>query len=241
MERGFTIIEVMLFFAISGLLFAMLMVGANTGISQQRYLDSVRSYKAFLQNQYAEVLNTQNDRDNTLKCGVNGASTGTGTAPGADTDCVVLGRVIRIKDNGMTLSAANVTGYVDPAMASSDRSDDLLAYKPHEVTNQTDTWEMDWGSQLRINETQDFDSNATAPAILIVRSPASGLVRVFTATNNTTTDLSAMVDPGNAATYEQKLCHYIDGNSGNLPKQWVIVNPSVASADGVSTNEQGCS
>ncbi len=230
MERGFTIIEVMLFFAISGLLFAMLMIGANQGIVQQRYLDSVRSYKAFLQNQYAEVLNTQNDRSNNLKCDASGVSAGA-TTPGADTNCVILGRVIKIKDDGKTLWATNVTGYV----GGGAQGDNLAVYSPKAVDDQAETWEMDWGSQLKDKDGNELDivvGTAVEPVILIIRSPVSGLVKVFTASSDV--GLDNMV-AANGSYGSDTLIHYMDGESGNLPKQCISINPKIASADGVST------
>ncbi len=229
-QRGFTIIEVMLFLAISGLLFAMLMIGVNNGIAQQRYLDSVRSYKAFLQDQYSETLNTRNSRSNSLDCTATGVvDNGADSTPGTNANCVILGRVIKITPDGQKVTVDNVIGHT-----TADRSDDLETYNP-QAMGQEETWDMDWGSQLKLDDTQGFGTN-TQPMILIIRSPASGLVRVFVASSNV--DLKDMVSSDNAATYTtSKLCHYIDGESGSLPKQWVAVDPKIASADGVSTSE----
>ena len=46
-QKGFTIIEVILFVAISGLLTSMLMVGVSMSINRQQYRDSVQSYAGF--------------------------------------------------------------------------------------------------------------------------------------------------------------------------------------------------
>lgn len=236
-QRGFTIIEVMLFLAISGLLFAMLMVGANNGITQQRYLDSVRSYKAFLQNQYSEVLNTRNSRNTQWKCDASGAAVDTSgvvSTPGTDTNCIILGRVIRISSSGDSFTVANVTGHI---AATASPSDDLQTYSPTEVP-ETETWEMDWGSQLKADDANPLGPNGAV--ILILRSPVSGLMKIYTDPNPASTanhDMSNMVD----ASHTTKLCHYIDGSSGTLPKQWITINPKIASADGVSTSEGGCS
>ena len=61
-RRGFTIIEVMLFLAISGFLLIGLMVGVTTTVARQRYNDSVQDLAEFLRSIYSEVINIQNPR-----------------------------------------------------------------------------------------------------------------------------------------------------------------------------------
>lgn len=242
-ERGFTIIEVVLFLAITGALLAGLMIGVNSGITQQRYLDSVRSYKGFLQNQYSEVLNTRNSRDNEWRCDASGAAPdATSNVKPGTSDCVVLGRKIQITNNGKLLRVANVTGQLSAAAAAANgRSEDLTAYRPKVLpssSSESESWEVDWGSRLRLNATSDF-SVGDEPVILILRSPGSGIIRVFT--SPTDADLSVMVAPANTATYTAPLCHYIDGDSGAMPKQWIRINPAIGGADGVTVSEGGCS
>ena len=59
--RGFTLVEVSLFIAITGLLFIGIAVGTQNSIFQQRYNDSVQSFAEFLRGVYSEVTNVQND------------------------------------------------------------------------------------------------------------------------------------------------------------------------------------
>jgi len=59
MRRGFTLIEVALFLAVTGLLFAGVMVGVQNSIWQQRYNDTVQNFANFLRNVYSEVSNPQ--------------------------------------------------------------------------------------------------------------------------------------------------------------------------------------
>lgn len=240
-ERGFTIIEVVLFLAITGALLAGLLIGVNAGITQQRYLDSVRSYKTFLQDQYAEVLNTRNSRDNQWRCDTGGAAQdGASNSTPGTSECVILGRKIQIIDNGKSVRVANVTGRLSAAAGASDRSEDLTAYQPKVLPDgspESETWEVDWGSHLKLNATSDFPVGSE-PVVLILRSPASGVLKIFTSPADV--DLVTMVKPENAATYTAALCHYIDGDSGAMPKQWIRINPAVGAADGIETSEGGC-
>lgn len=259
-ERGFTIIEVILFLAITGALFAALMVGVNVGITQQRYSDGVRSYVALMQDQYAAVLNPRNTSDDRSGC-----AAATGTAKGAS-DCVILGRLIESDETEVTVS--NVYG-TEPGTDVSDLGDieAIAKYNPTIVPpNASDdqkkaydlaVTQLDWQATLKsAMPTQIGQGSHTA--ILILRSPASGLVKVFTAYtsgasvtayDNAKTLISDMLTPTANPTstmvtnYTKTVTDCVDGDSGALPKQLVAINPLVASADGVSTavGNGGCS
>ena len=57
--HGFTLIEVAIFLAITGLLFLTITVGVQNSIFQQRYNDSVQNFVEFLRTIYAETMNVQ--------------------------------------------------------------------------------------------------------------------------------------------------------------------------------------
>lgn len=244
-ERGFTVIEVMLFLAITGGLFALLMLGVNNGVTQQRYLDSVRSYKSVLQGQYSEVVNTRNEKQpascrNDGSIDLNGTSRETSRGT---TKCVLLGRAIRVTDDGRKLLTSSITGYDNPNGGRSSTLSDvsLLTDYYHAKLAQFDeeTLDVDWGSQLMGIEAAGR-RDASKAVILILKSPATGLVRVFAAedTNgalNANPDLTSFIRDPNSATKLLKSC--VDGNSGLLPKQLVIVNPTIASPDAVVVSD----
>lgn len=58
-KKGFTIIEVMIFLAISGFLLMGVLGGTYASIAKQRYNDSVRSFAEFLRQVYAEVISPE--------------------------------------------------------------------------------------------------------------------------------------------------------------------------------------
>lgn len=234
-QRGFTIVETMLFLAIGGTLFAVLMVGVGTGITQQRYMESVRGYKSLLQDQYAQVLNTSIDGKAGWQC-ENDESGTVGEGPRGvrgTSDCVVLGRLIQVKDDGTgtTVVVSSVTGFDDPlAQTGLDDVEAIKNYKPKVGAFDKQEIELDWGVGLRTN------GQPSKAAVLIVRSPVSGLIKVFTLEQGIVSqDLISMVSADNtlvAATV--RMC--IDGDSGLLPKQVVAINPQLASADAVATD-----
>jgi type II secretory pathway pseudopilin PulG len=250
-ERGFTIIEVVLFLAITGGLFAALMLGVNSGITQQRYLDSVRSYKALLQNQYSEVLNTRNGNVD-QKCSLANDGTIDSTGPlltKGTSKCVILGRAIRI-ENGNNVVTSSVTGY-DVVGQDSDNngtddstqvatSDDVTALKLYRfkvADFDKESVELDWGSYLTPLPTISGSPESTA-VILILRSPATGLIRILTSPKSLSNynDLSGAVDRGDLS-ITRKLENCIKGDSGLLPKQSITIDPSIASPDAVMTTD----
>jgi len=56
-KKGFTVIEVILFLAITGLLIVGLLLGVNASIARQRYQDSVQDLADFLKTQFFAVSN----------------------------------------------------------------------------------------------------------------------------------------------------------------------------------------
>lgn len=60
-KRGFTLIEVSLFLAITVALFVGIAAGVQGMIFQQRYNDAVQSYAEFLRSIYSQVANVQNE------------------------------------------------------------------------------------------------------------------------------------------------------------------------------------
>lgn len=244
-ERGFTIIELMLFLAITGALFAALMIGVNSGITQQRYLDSVRSYKSLLQNQYSEVLNTRNSDDPTWKC-VNSTTKGKvdkvenvdsgDRDPRGTSQCVILGRAISISNGGKTVTTASVTG--DGYTVQDDSKDDIAVIKsfsPQIGEYDADKTEIDWGAYL-IPATQQTGSSASTAVIVIVRSPATGAIRIFTADHELrSTDVKTAIDNGELSS-TNVLQNCIKGDSGQLPKQLISIDPRIASPDAVSVD-----
>jgi type II secretory pathway pseudopilin PulG len=242
-HQGFTIIETMLFLAITGALFAALMIGVGTGITQQRYLDSVRSYRALLQNQYAAVLNTKNNANiDQWKCNAANGKVGNGITTGNNgaSDCVILGRAIQIV-NGATVTTSSVTGY-EPSQADQAKlatSTDLEAlelYNPQLADFDVQQTQPDWQSLLYTYAPTGGTNpkHLSSTIILILRSPSSGTVKVFGSPSPLTGSIKDfLANLGSQTSFTD--C--VDGDSGLLPKQIVTVNTTIASIDGVSAGD----
>lgn len=183
-KQGFTIIETMLVLAITGVLVAGLLVGLGASISNQRYLDSVSSFKSLLQEQYSKIENVTNDRNRNWTCNNSATpveTTNAGIAPG-QTDCVLLGQYIGIVDDEIT--TATVVGYPRTDTASSStidfvKSDYTLGISKSSVEKRF----LEWGAQIAWPATGTGAVSPTTPrslAVLIIRSPEDGTSYTFT-------------------------------------------------------------
>jgi type II secretory pathway pseudopilin PulG len=180
-STGFTIIETMLFLAISGMLVAAILVGSGIAINQQRYRDSVNGVKSYIQQQFNETANVINNRSAAWTCTASGdvvEVAGSGQ-PRGRSDCVIIGRLITTSDDGTTLMASNVIGMRTPG-APKQPSDLLELQRSYRLSTspiEATTTEVSWGSKIVRQKT-------TSPlplSILIVRSPLSGVLMTFSA------------------------------------------------------------
>jgi hypothetical protein len=180
-DSGFTIIEVMLFLGVTGLLAVGILVGSGLAIGQQRYRDSVNSLKSFIQDQYSETSNVINSRAGNWAC--NGAGTidetvvGGGQARGTS-ECVMLGRLVTVNETGMEMAVSNIVGYQNAGAvpAANDISELVDNYSIGVSPIDQLTEQIRWGAQIVKPKT-----DVPMPmSILIVRSPLSGAVLTFT-------------------------------------------------------------
>lgn len=228
-ETGFTIIETMLFLAVTGLLAVGILVGAGVSIGQQRYRDSVNSLKSYIQDQYTEVTNVVNSRNGTWTCDSAGnvsqqTDVNSGQARGTS-DCVILGRYITVDASGMRLTTSNVVGYPLPGatQASSDIAELTTNYKLGLSSVDQDTTTVNWGAQIVKEKT-------TTPmplAILIVRSPLSGAVSTFMQ-QGVPTSLTSMIVVGNM-NHAQDIC--VNADAGSFVGSRMEVQVSAFAAD----------
>ena len=119
-KKGFTIIEVLLFLAISSAIFAVLMSNTSSTVARRRYNDTVNDVVEEIRNAYSATINVENYRtqanDSSLWCStvsayiggfhkdnesINGRYNYTDKYPGR-TRCAVYGQVITFGENDST-------------------------------------------------------------------------------------------------------------------------------------------
>lgn len=239
-DKGFTIIEVMLFLAITGVLFATLILGVGSNIFRQNYLNAVRSYEALLQGEYAEAVSTKQEVDATLKECASGAVPMTGgltrSSGRGTTQCIILGRLIQVNPGGASVTVSSVTGQdISSSSGNLGDIDALLASEPKETLIGKRTIELDAGITLRTTTAPRADSTAV---VLIVRSPLSGLVHIFASDSmpsprTPAASVKGLIAPAfRTAVVENCL----EGSFG-MPTQIVKIDARIAGVDAFTTQE----
>lgn len=206
---GFTIIEVVLFVAISGFLIVGLMVGTSATIARQRYNDSVQDLAEYFRREYSAVINPENGRtgaidDNQTCLGPDEASPVGGTnadVEGANrgrSACLLYGRLITIgevdDDEGRRIYSYDVIGKelsqenIDSAGSLKDAlvqaNIKVLVYsEPEQTTSATCSFEAvgqyQYTPQWLAKVENPADDKALKASILIIRSPANGSVHTL--------------------------------------------------------------
>lgn len=167
-QQGFTIIEVMLFFAVTGALMLGVMSSASVGVNTQRYSDAVNTFTAIMQQEFTNVTNVVNTKSIDTLCGV-----GTGAErPRGISSCVILGRLMTVDGQG-DIILSNIIGS-DPGSANeSDTELEVIqSYDPKVDTSSQESDAMSWGTKLERGNPL-ATSNAS---IVLLRSPRSGNV-----------------------------------------------------------------
>jgi len=219
-KNGFTLIETMLFLAITGALVVAVLIGTGASINVQRYRDSVTSLKSLIQKQYSDVLNVQNQLTPTnISCGSDAIVGTTGTVvPRGQSDCVIMGKYITI--NGSDVTTSTVIGHTNGA-ATSDLSDINLikSYNLSTLDSSTETSQLEWGTQIAWPKSGSGAKDPQTPrsiAILVIRSPQNGQNYTFTG-DDITVPLKSLIVAGasNPGQGQRTVCLASSGLTNN--------------------------
>ena len=223
---GFTIIETMLFLAITAALAVGVLLGTGTAINQQRYQDAVNSLKSYMQDQFSRVATVTNDRAGNLSCdGVAQVSEGTSGQYRGTSDCLLLGRLVTVDGSGQNLAATNVVGYRPSGAQQTNDIAELQAYLYGFSPVDTDTQQVSWGATI----VQPKKSSPQPASLLIIRSPLSGRILSFTTTHQVTNvaDLKSLI---NVTNMTQPLLLCVQPGSGAVASQLLGVQVDAAAA-----------
>ena len=213
-KRGFTVIEVMLFLGITGLLFLIALVGTGTTIRTVRFTDSGRSVTAYIQSQYDDIINGVNTRLGNETCTAGIVSTGSNQTPGTS-NCLLIGKLIVFQTGSPTINLYNVVG-TEPANVDYTQTDTQLiaAFHPQAVTNTGVTsYTVQW--QAFVSGTKRLSDNQAVTGLLLVRSPKSSRVVSYTykPASPVVKDLTSVVS---AASNIGKTSNFCIKNADNL-------------------------
>lgn len=247
-SSGFTIIETMLFLAVTGLLIMGALIGTGTALSNQRYRDSVETFKNLVQTQYAELNSIKNDRTNAWTCGAT-AKPVAGDEYRGQSDCLIVGRYMIIDEGD--ISIFNVLARENAVTTTT--SPDITVLRNNYTYNVADGVEnrtMEWGTKIAWPSSGTGSRTPTSPrtmGILFMRSPDSGRVYTFSsdtvpvepaAINNAT--FTSMMFAGNAIPGQGQRTVCVESSGGILGGDRAVymgASASTASAVEVRSNQ----
>ncbi len=217
---GFTIIETMLFLAVTGVLIVAMLVGVGTSLNIQRYRDAVETFKNSLQQEYASLSNVQNSRESSWDCDATATPVTGGSERRGQSECVMVGKYVRIE--GSSIRSYQVLARENASGGVAEENDNDIASMRAGYTFNVSTIEvsertMEWGTQIAWPSAGPEAQSPTTPrkiGILFIRSPDSG--QVYTFTSDAVPDMQNIVagDPTMTNTLNDML---VAGN--NIPGQ----------------------
>ena len=176
-RRGFTIIEVSLFLAITALIFLGVTVGVQSSIFNQRYNDSVQSFADFLRNIYSEVTNVQSAGKGNSETAIYGKLVTFGEEGITNSDEVfvydVIGKADTDISNGKALEVLKM-GKIGANVVMKDGSSVVAA-------GIVESYRPKWGASIQTTAGKPFKQ--FKGALLVVRHPKSGTVYTYAKTD----------------------------------------------------------
>lgn len=226
-RKGFTLIEVILFLTISGLMLFGMMIGMSGSINRQRYDEVTSSLLDYLQSQYNLNDNIRNDRPNNLACDGSSTSEARGWS-----DCTIAGRIVYSAD-GKTIQSRPVyaTSDGDPGLVADEAAylDSLgLIAAPDVLAGENTSYTVMWQTKVYTDKgNQDIQNDFS---VLILRLPTNGLTRTYVSESgysggNLNTLLASTLETLN-------LCVQPSGLT-NTPAQGVRILSGASSSNGV--------
>ncbi len=225
-RAGFTLIEVSLFLAITGLLFVGIAVGTQNSIFQQRFNDSVQNFAEFLRSAYSDVMNVRSDG--------NGRS-----------DKAIYGKLITFGENtdlagnpvdpeGSSIFSYNVIGNAESEVSGGiikslgDLGANVVVeedgtYKP---AGFADNYKPRWSSAIQQDNSNGNGRDNFVGAILIVRHPDSGTVFTFVKRDGTIQVNEAVKEPSSDDNMEHLLTKELESGSFESGTIDFCVNPN---------------
>ena len=234
--NGFTIIEVLLFIAITGLLVASVLATTGGTINSQRYKDSSSSLKSMIQMQYSNAINVDNQRLTDGSCG------GTDSVAG-QSDCVIWGRIIRFNatDTKSKISSRYVISESDVDLGTYDS--DFAIFEEYGVKEPAadlmvaDIYDMEWGTSISKVLKPGGTDESTVFTMLIMRSPLTGVLTTYMLPEAPSGTLIEFIEKAKLGAADNKyldLCVDSEGLISDTIRQTAVrIYASATSASGV--------
>lgn len=179
-QSGFTMIEVILFLAIAGMMLSGVLVGVSGSVNRQRYDEAVVSFQDYLQGQYNLVDNVRSNRPDNRPCSAPGGVASSGTQARGTSECAIVGRVVSSSDGEEVISRplyATGASYVTDGTEEELLDSLALQVAPTDLESDDDDYNLQWQTKVYTNPSSKNTSNQFS--LMILRLPTNGLVRTY--------------------------------------------------------------
>ena len=170
-KRGFTIIEVVLFLALSAGFFLIIFIGIGPRTRQVQFSEGMRDVETYMKKQYEFLFSGVNSRSAGDLC-----DGSTITDPGEDTGCFVMGRAMSLTADSSNIDTIEIIGNNYTVFSASEG----ISFKKevtdaHPRISRVTTKVADWGikfveGKYMLNDTTEEDFRALG----FIRSPYGG-------------------------------------------------------------------
>lgn len=183
-RRGFTLIEVSLFLAITAAVFVGVAVGTQNSIFQQRYNDAVQNYVEFLRTVYSQVTNVQSESTGRSNQAIYGKLVTFNVDDGNNsiTSYNVIGDIEKTSTNCEDTRVLGKLKCLNASIITSKKENGDTVYAP---VGFVENYVPRWASQIQDTaswneaEGEDRGYQLFTGALLIVRSPSTGTVHTY--------------------------------------------------------------
>lgn len=206
-KRGFTLLEVALFFAITGLLALIAFAGLGPRLRNVRFTDAVRTLESTTQRQLSDFQAGVNSRPANIECTVAGGTlslteAGVGKTAGSSADCIINGRVALFSEDRARFYPVVSVRKIVSACAAHPTYGELFCYNPTIVGYDGSVSESSYNNGLRKTDP------AGDVALLYLQDPNGTETRLMTLN-------ASVILPDNASTISS-------ANVGNSPAGFCV-------------------
>ena len=174
-HQGFTIIEVSLFLAITGLIFIGMIIGVNGALNQNHYDDDVRLLTDFIQSVYSKVTNVENDYRGRSNKAIYGKLITFGETLDLSMNSNSFGDVF-VYDIVGNISVNDV-GSAKEALLALDADVIVDNGLTIDFAGIADFYRARWGASLK--STKEAGNGNLKAALMIIRSPSTGTIFTY--------------------------------------------------------------
>lgn len=228
-QQGFTIIELVLVLAITGLVAMVILTGIGVSLQNERYRDTTNQTVDFFKGVYNSVANMSNERPATNACSSAGVLEDAGGVGRGTSSCTLVGYHLQVSDDGRYITSRQVVALTDinsltDVYSKTDRQI-LNESALREVEASAERYDIEWGMEVTPHRR----------SILVARSPLSGVIKTY---SSSVASAQALVQ---SSIGEQATTFCIQSNGmGTIQKNAVTIDKDATSSTGVRQTGGTC-